>query len=374
MKIIERGTIYQNTENQSRTRCAYFPSLARLSDGRILCTFQVATEKSGADETLRLCESKDEGQTWRLLAFDPNPVFNGVLGGFRIAHIVETKPNELFMATNWMDRSDPSLPISHPETAGCLEMKLLCFRSTDGGASWSDAEDLSEYSPFDQPEVSGPIIALKEPGNLLIPMENQKQYYDPEPINEKAFCLISRDYGKSWNDWAMICDRFPDYKQWCNRIAVLPESGNLVCFSWTFDEKTQEDLPIHIIHGSPDGTKWSAPVSTGVEGQLSTPFPLDESTLLMGYVHRHQPASIRLRKSADGGKNWDADDELIIHEGEKNAASDGRGGSIEDYYKFLASYTFGWNPMLQLKDGRVLMAYFAGTGEAMNIHRITIES
>jgi hypothetical protein len=274
------------------------------------------------------------------------------------------------MVCNWLDRSDADAPISHPETAGVLPMKLLGFRSNDGGQTWSEAEEIK--SPVEQTEVSGPIIALKEPGHFLIPCENQKHYLDLNPIHEKAFALISRDYCQSWNECVPIVDRFPYFKHWGNRMARLPDNGKLVCYSWTFDEKTQQDLPIHILYGSPDGKEWSEPISTGVLGQLCTPLPLDESTLLMGYVHRHQPASIRLRKSLDGGQTWDAAQELIVYEGAKDARSDGHGGDITEYYNFMAAYTFGWNPMVRLHNGNVLMAYFAGSEQQMNIYWVEI--
>jgi hypothetical protein len=370
MQIVKRGLVYDGS-GDVKTRVACFPGLVRLLDGRILAMSRVGSSKDSADETVAIVQSSDEGNTWKPLPHSLNTSLNGVPGSLRIAHLVETRPGHLLLVASWIDRTDSDAPISNPETAGLLPMHLVLFRSPDGGLSWSEAEDITHCSPFIQPELSGPVIALQEPGHFLIPTENQKHYHDPTPIPEKAYALLSRDYGETWNEWAMIADRTPHFKQWCNRVARYPESGRLICFSWTFDEATQQDLPIHIILGSPDGTQWAAPVSSGVMGQLSTPFPLDEKTLLMGYVHRHQPASIRLLKSFDEGKTWG--EELIVFSGAQNAPTDGAGGDLTEYYKLMTDYTFGWNPMVRLKNGNVLMIYFAGMTESMNIHSVEIE-
>lgn len=370
MKIIERGVVYDGSAN-FETRVASFPGLTRLQDGRILAWARTGNSKDSADENVAIMQSSDEGKTWTPLPHNISTSLHGKAGSLRIAHLVETRPGHLLMVVSWIDRTDPTAPVSNPKTAGILPMHMILFRSPDAGLTWSEAEDITELSPFIQPELSGPIIALQEPGHFLIPTENQKHYDDPNPMPERAYALLSRDYGETWNEWAMISDRSPQYKQWCNRLGRFPESGELVCSSWTFDDATQEDLPIHLIFGSADGTEWQEPVSTGIQGQLSTPFPLDEETLLLGYVHRHQPASIRLVRSFDRGKTWG--EELIVFSGEQNAPTDGGGGDLTEYYKFMIDYTFGWNPMLRLNNGNVLMIYFAGSPESINIHSVEIE-
>ncbi|HVF09793.1 MAG TPA: sialidase family protein, partial [Abditibacteriaceae bacterium] len=133
MKTIKEGVIFADDDPQSSTRVACFPSLARLSDGRILCTFRVGSTKESADETVRIAESADEGRTWQLTSFQPATDLNGVPGSLRFGHLIETKSNYLLLATTWVNREDPTLPVAHPETGGCLELELVIFRSTNGG-------------------------------------------------------------------------------------------------------------------------------------------------------------------------------------------------------------------------------------------------
>lgn len=363
MQIINEGIVF-SADAQSWQRVACFPGLTRLADGRILCIFRIGRTKDSADETLRISESSDEGRTWQFMSFAPATTFGGVPGSFRLGHLIETARDHLLVIGCWANRQNPDVPIAHPETGGCLDMKMLTFRSTDGGATWSVGEEIPE--PFPQPELSGPIVALAEEGEFLLPVENQKTYFDPAPIDQKACVLLSHDYGATWIEAVMLThDPARDY--WCHRITRLPDSNRLIDLTWAYDVKTQQDLPIHILHSSPDGRTWSEPQSTGVLGQLSTAFSIDDDTLLMGYVHRHQPASIRLRQSRDGGQSWDAAEELVIFSAAPNQPTDGSGGDIAEYYKFMSNYTFGWTPMVQLQNGNVLLAYFAGTTEATDI-------
>jgi hypothetical protein len=365
--IIDRGTIFSDEAHDNSTRVACFPSLTRLTDGAILCAYRVGSSKDSADETVWLSKSEDEGKTWTTLPFHPVTSLNGRAGSLRTGHVVELAPGHLLVHANWIERGVPGASISHPETGGCLPMKLVAFESKDGGETWSPMREVSGV-PFEQPEISGPPIALSQPDHLLQPLENQKQYLDLRPIDEKCFALLSFDSGQTWPEWAMIAHDHPARKFWCNRVVRL-SSGDLVCVSWTFDNETERDLPLHLTYGSPDGRQWEAPFSTGIHGQVSHLLPWDENTLLMATSHRESPAAIRLRTSFDGGKTWDGEGVLVF---DAEAYASSSGGDLADYYAVMTEYTFGWSPMVRLSDGAVLLAYFAGTSEAMAIHWVKL--
>jgi hypothetical protein len=368
-QVIARGIVFSDGELNSQTRVACFPSLIRLHDDRILCTFRIGKSKDSANETLRIAESRDDGQSWEVMSFEPNTMLDGTAGSLRVGHIVEVAPDQLVLIASWVDRTDPDAPISHPETAGCLELKSVTFHSSDGGHTWSEMKAI-ETIPFPQPEISGQPILLSKPGHLLLPMENQKYFDDPHPIDEKAYALLSFDGGLTWPEWAMIAHDFPRRKFWCNRVAKFP-SGKLACVSWTFDENTQRDLPLHLSFGASDGKQWSEPVSTGIHGQVSALLALDESTLLLSTSHRESPAGIRLRTSVDGGSTWDGEG-VLIHDAQTQASPSG--GDLGEYYQHMTEYTFGWSPMVRLRNEELLTVFFAGNSTQIDIYWARLDS
>src|SRR5439155_25204953 len=111
------------------------------------------------------------------------------------------------------------------------------------------------------------------------------------------------------------------------RMTRLPD-GSLADLSWTYDVRSRADLPIHRIYGAADGRAWSPPQSTGVAGQLSTPLALGGATLLMAYLPRHAPPSLRLRASAGAGRSWDAAEELVLFAAGEGGAGDDLGGAV----------------------------------------------
>lgn len=364
--IVERGVLFKGDPDGPH-RVACYPTLSRLSNGDVLCVFRVGRTKSGPDESMRLARSTDGGVSWLFMPCLPDCTLDGVPGSMASGSVVEIAPGHLRVQGNWINRSDPSAPISHPETAGCLELKIVATESRDGGQSWSPIAEVAGC-PFEQPEVSGAMVALSNPLHLLQPMENQKSYFDSAPIDEKAFALISHDGGHTWPDWAMIAHDHPARKFWCNRVAKLP-SGALACVSWTFDVAAEKDLPLHLTIGSADGLNWGEPFSTGVCGQVSHLLALDDGRLLMATSHRESPASIRLRTSRDGGHSWDGDGLLVLDAEDQASRS---GGDLADYYHAMTAYSFGWAPMVRLDDDTILLAHFAGSGESIGVYWVKI--
>ena len=64
MRIEDRGLIFDATTRPPGERVAAFVSLCVLESGTILCGFQNGPRKHDVTSTLRLCRSRDGGQTW----------------------------------------------------------------------------------------------------------------------------------------------------------------------------------------------------------------------------------------------------------------------------------------------------------------------
>ena len=126
---------------------------------------------------------------------------------------------------------------------------------------------------------------------------------------------------------------------------------------------------MHLAWGSADARDWSAPRSTGLPGQIAAPLLLPGNKLLIVYVHRHQPPSLRAVLSDDPGAGWGAD-ELVLYEKSRGAAEAGTGGrrAFGDYWSDMNIWTFGHPGALLLPGGDVLVTYYAGDLDALSIH------
>ena len=156
--------------------------------------------------------------------------------------------------------------------------------------------------------------------------------------------------------------------------SVSPDDGSLVAMLWTHDREVQQDLPMHITWGSPDAREWSAPRSTGLEGQIAAPLLLPGGRLFMAYVHRHLSAESARVISDDLGVSWNMDDELVFYEKEHGAAELGIGGRRDfgDYWLDMNIWTFGHPGVLLLPGGDVLVTYYAGDASGLSVHWVRI--
>ena len=77
-----------------------------------------------------------------------------------------------------------------------------------------------------------------------------------------------------------------------------------------------------------------------------------------------------LWQSPDGGDTWPEKDALIVYTHDERAAlSQGaKDVDFKQYWEDMGKWSFG-HPALRLaEDGRVLVAYYAGTPERMSAH------
>jgi hypothetical protein len=204
-----------------------------------------------------------------------------------------------------------------------------------------------------------------------LPYEAWKDYHDPRPGEHHASLRLSSDGGKTWTGPAIVAhDAQARIFYWDQRISVNPEDGRLIAMFWTHDRQDQQDVPIHVSWGSPDGKVWTEPISTGVAGQICTPLFLPGGRVFAAYVHRHNPPSLRAILSNDYGRSWTAYEELVFYEKTLGGQESGMGGKRDfaDYWADMSVWTFGHPAAVNLPDGDVLVAYYSGDETAMSMH------
>src|SRR5262245_65569509 len=92
MEIEARGLIYDATGRQAAERIAFFTSLCPLQSGAILAGFQVGPSKHAATATLRLCRSRDGGETWLEIPWRFETTLNRVPGSLAAGRILDAAP------------------------------------------------------------------------------------------------------------------------------------------------------------------------------------------------------------------------------------------------------------------------------------------
>lgn len=100
------------------------------------------------------------------------------------------------------------------------------------------------------------------------------------------------------------------------------------------------------------------------------PVLLEDGRLFAFVVDRDQPGTLTLWQSPDGGSTWPADARLVVHQQQELAKlSQGREHiDFAQYWEDMGKWTFGHPAIRQLSDGRLLLAFYAGSPDRMSIH------
>jgi hypothetical protein len=375
MRVVASGTVFDTRFAPANEKSASSTGALLASDGTILVTFRLGTERESGDGHEAVMASTDLGGTWQLrhLGLDRG-VLDGVRGETRSFLLAELEPGVLTASVLWIDRSDPTKPWVNQETQGLLPMRDYLTTSRDGGRSWGEPRVVD--LPHPSSSVTGPLIRLPN-GDLAQPFEHWKAYDDPAVGRPRALLRFSRDGGATWTGEAVVAAD-PDNRLyfWDQRLAAHPATRQLVAMFWTFDRVHNHDLPIHIAWGSPDGRTWTAPTQTTLDGQHCQPIALGNDLLAAAYSHRRNPPGIRVALSRDFGRTWDAGDEVEAYgsgAGDEAFATGAESG--KDYWNAMGAWQFGHPRGIALPNGEIFVVFYAGEGPTRSARwaRVAIE-
>lgn len=300
------------------------------------------------------------GRDWETVHLGLSHRLDGIEGDVYAGYFAELEPRILTGAFVWVDRSNPDLSFVNPETAGVLEMRNLLATSVDGGASWHNWREL-DLGPEEGCSCTGPIFEAA-PGVLGFPYETWKSYDDPRPGVHTASLRLSYDGGLTWNERDMVAaDPLHRLFFWDQRIAVHPESGELVAMFWTHDRERGADIENHICWRPRTGAAWSWPASTGWPGQHCQPIALGGDRLAAVHTERTLPGGIVVRLSDDFGRTWRDDAVLRIYEPPARPAAAKAG--FEEFWQSMMTWPFGHPRGVLTPEGDVLIAWYAGTDD-----------
>jgi len=371
LNIIDRGLVYDASIAPESRRTGCFTSLL-ISDDTIWVSFRYGRTKDDINENIMIRRSTDGGHSWETV-FETFPhVVDGVHGAYRYAGIGEVTPGKLTAAACWFDRSDASRPLSSPETQGTLPARIFLLDSIDGGRTWTDTREV-DTRPLTGIASTGAPIRLST-GELAIPYEAWKDYDDTRRGFHHAILRISGDEGRTYKPAAVVAhDSGGNLFYWDQRVAVNPKTGELAAMFWTHDRIREQDIDVHIAHGSPDGRTWTPPHSCGFAGQIANPLFMPDGRLLAVYVHRHDPPTLRAIVSHDRGRTWDKAGELVFYESRSGAESGMQGArNFGDYWSDMFVWSFGHPEARLLSNGEVFVAFYGGIPTALSMHWVRL--
>lgn len=351
IEVVASGLVYRNPAPHVRSLQASFPSLMLLPDGDVLCSFGLGSAFESADGHTRLARSRDGGRTW-----DLEPPFHTEPSGppawswnARLAHI----GNGVVVANGarWR-RDDPDAGLVHPETLGFVPTELFLLRSSDGGQTWEPTRTIQP--PLEGPsfELCSPIVALPD-GRWLWPTSTWPGWDGSAPNGRQAVALVSYDQGATWSAWISIMDgRAHGIVYW--EVKVVPFGERLLAVCWAHDLRTGRDQQVHVALSDADARSFGPPRPTHLQGQTTTPLPLDDERVLFLY-RRTDPSGLWADLSRYEHGRWQQECETLLWGAARIHTADADGaGAVQA----MSTLRFGLPTALLLPDGDALVAFW----------------
>ena len=373
MQILEQGDIIDACSLPGRRRSHLFPTLHRLSDGRILLAVRRGTDKMSPDGNCVVVASADGGRTWETFCDAMPSVLHGVRGEVRATELTERADGTLLAVLSWLDRrGDAPVGDDDPQRPKAPR-RLAVASSPDGGRSWGDLVAL-DAGAAGFPVLTGPPLALQS-GGYLIPLESTEPAAPDRATTHAAEAIVSLD-GTSTDAVVTIAqDPAHRMRYYDERLTVADGGTRLLAAFWTYDRDTGRDVDIHLSVGSADGSQWSVPAATGIQGQVAAPIVLPDGRLLLFYVRRTPPLGLRLvageggEAALEGGGRWDLRNELEVYAPIAPAADSApvadaeAGGGYAQLWQDMAVWSYGHPSAVLVEEGVLLLAYYAGEDE-----------
>ena len=349
--VLGTGLIYRNPKPHVRAVHSYFPSVVQLANGELLCSLVLGEAFESTDCHTYLARSADQGQTWHL----QGPIYPGTTDRLTSDAVRLTALPD-HRAVAFMVRADrtthPEEGLANPENLGFVPTETLLLWSEDAGRTWGLAATLDPPLVGPSFELCCPIVPLRD-GRWFLPTSTWRGWDGDCPNGMKMVAFISHDGGRSWPEYRdVMWDPQQRIIYWESKIAELPD-GRLLAVAWAYDQVAAVDLPNHYAISADGGDSWSAPQSTGLQGQTLTPHILDDGRALCVYRRIDRPG-LWANLSHLEGDRWVNDSEAAVW----GAAAQGLTGDSSNMVQNFQVLRFGAPSVIGLNDGTLFVAFW----------------
>lgn len=349
--IQNTGIIYRNPLAHVRSVHAYFPSLAALDNGDLLCTGVLGEAFEAHNCRTHVFRSTDRGATWAhegpIYAGPPHPLMSDfsritALGGGKVVAVMVRQDR----------RHLPDDGLANPANMGFAPGEVLLLRSDDHGKTWSGP--VRQTPPLEGPEfeLCSPITVLPD-GRWVWPTSTWFDWAGNCPNGLRQIGWVSEDKGQTWSSHMDIMHEEGNRTFfWESKIVALSD-GRLLANAWVYDDEAKADRPNHYALSSDGGATWTPPLSTGLQGQTMTPIALDDGRILSVYRRTDQPGLWANLSHLDGD-TWVNETAMPIW-GQQAAGLTASTGNMANNFAVLR---FGAPCLVRLDDGTVYGAFW----------------
>jgi len=367
IEYLEGHLAFDNPQPHVHSRHGYFPGLAQLSSGELVCLFVMGEAFEAPNLTTYITRSKDQGRTWTLQGpLNSRPRLP--LPASDCIKATVLRSGKLAAIGYRFIRQDPEQSIAIPQTAGFLPGENVTSSSDDDGRHWTEPAVVPKKHP-ELIEVSGPSIETQS-GDLLAVGALFKLPDGSNPSGPVGVLMRSSDQGRNWNDDEL-------FYNWRNttpyeaRICEM-QPGRIVAIVWAYDAATDRNLPNQVTFSTDNGRSWSEPLDTGHMAQSSNLIWLGDDLLASIHAHRGSDPGIYVRLVDFTKNRWRVIEERVIWDpsaGYRNP----EGLPLADMF---AALKFGQPSLLRLPDGEFLAVHWSieGGQGRIRLHRLRIKA
>lgn len=324
--VIESKVICKQTD-----RYIGWPTITKTKSGELIAVFSGNRDEHVCPYGItQLIRSQDNGKTWS----DPETINNTPLDD-RDAGILETKSGTLVVSwfTSMAFDNERSYNL-HPEYKRHrekLDDKTVDYwlgnwirRSKDNGQTWEEPIKQLGTAPHGPVELND--------GRLL--------YVGIAMINgEKTLSVEhSKDEGLTWQLLSTIAIPKEESMAPYSEPHVIETSEGKLVAMFRYQPKDRSQSFLRQTESTDGGKTWSETKKTNIWGYPPHLLKLSNDWILMSYGVRRMPYGERAVLSKDGGKTWDANNEILLSMSETD--------------------DLGYPASVQLEDGSIITIYY----------------